>query len=130
MLSNYHKEHQSLDQGSHSTEENLLTIQDLRNLFVDDDKVEFDRLQDDASNHEAIQFSSEGTAHDYAQASGEGVNVTQTNINSEDSVLHGNLQTVGIIDTAVNEDAHIENDELIQNSIIEDILDRVNETID
>merc|ERR1712029_1099138 len=44
MLKNYHKEHSSDDQSSHSTEENLLTIQDLRNIFVDDDSVEFGRI--------------------------------------------------------------------------------------
>ena len=47
MLKNYHKEHSSDDQSSHSTEENLLTIQDLRNIFVDDDSVEFGRIQED-----------------------------------------------------------------------------------
>ena len=47
MLKNYHQEHSPEDQGSHSTEENLLTIQDLRNIFVDDDTVEFNRLQEE-----------------------------------------------------------------------------------
>ena len=47
MLKNYHKEHSSDDQSSHSTEENLLTIQDLRNIFVDDDSVEFGRIQEE-----------------------------------------------------------------------------------
>ena len=36
MLKNYQLEHRTEEQGSHSTEENLLTIQDLRNIFVDD----------------------------------------------------------------------------------------------
>ena len=52
MLSNYHKEHEALDQGSHSTEENLLTIHDLRNLFVDDDTIEFGRIQGEQLNAE------------------------------------------------------------------------------
>ena len=49
MLSNYHKEHQSEEQGSHSTEENLLTIQDLTNIFVDDDTIEFEKLRQESS---------------------------------------------------------------------------------
>ena len=36
MLSNYHRDHESEEQGSHSTEENLLTIGDLKRIFVDD----------------------------------------------------------------------------------------------
>ena len=39
MLKNYHQEHSSEEagQGSHHTEENLLTIQDLRNIFVEEE---------------------------------------------------------------------------------------------
>ena len=39
MLKNYHQEHASEEQGqgSHHTEENLLTIQDLRNIFVEEE---------------------------------------------------------------------------------------------
>ena len=45
MLSNYHRDHESEEQGSHSTEENLLTIQDLKNIFVDEDSMEFEKLR-------------------------------------------------------------------------------------
>ena len=37
MLKNHQKEQLGEEQGSHSTEENLLTIQDLSNIFVDND---------------------------------------------------------------------------------------------
>lgn len=41
MLKNHLKEHQvTEEQGSHSTEENLLTIRDLSNIFVDNDEEE------------------------------------------------------------------------------------------
>ena len=38
MLKSYHQEHSSEEagQGSHHTEENLLTIQDLSNIFVEE----------------------------------------------------------------------------------------------
>lgn len=49
MLSNYHKEHEMEEQGSHSTEENLLTIQDLTNIFVDDDSLEFNKLRQESN---------------------------------------------------------------------------------
>ena len=49
MLKNYHQEHCEEEKGSHSTEENLLTIQDLRNIFVDDDSITFDKMQQDSS---------------------------------------------------------------------------------
>ena len=45
MLSHYHRDHESEEQGSHSTEENLLTIQDLKNIFVDEDSMEFEKLR-------------------------------------------------------------------------------------
>ena len=53
MLKNYHQEHSSEDQGSHSTEENLLTIQDLKNIFVDDDTLEFGRLQEETETNQS-----------------------------------------------------------------------------
>ena len=37
MLKNHQKEQLGEEQGGHSTEENLLTIQDLSNIFVDND---------------------------------------------------------------------------------------------
>ena len=49
MLRNYRREHEAEEQGSHSTEENLLTIQDLRNIFVDDDSIEFDKIRQESN---------------------------------------------------------------------------------
>ena len=49
MLSNYHRDHETEEQGSHSTEENLLTIQDLKNIFVDEDSMEFDKLRQESN---------------------------------------------------------------------------------
>ena len=41
MLKNHLKEHQVMEeQGSHSTEENLLTIRDLSNIFVDNEALD------------------------------------------------------------------------------------------
>ena len=49
MLSHYHRDHESEEQGSHSTEENLLTIQDLKNIFVDEDSMEFEKLRQESN---------------------------------------------------------------------------------
>ena len=40
MLKTHLKEQVTEEQGSHSTEENLLTIRDLSNIFVDSDEEE------------------------------------------------------------------------------------------
>ena len=40
MLKNHLREQVAEEQGSHSTEENLLTIRDLSNIFVDNDEEE------------------------------------------------------------------------------------------
>ena len=49
MLKNYHQEHSKEEKGSHSTEENLLTIQDLRNIFVDDESITVNKQEQEAS---------------------------------------------------------------------------------
>ena len=49
MLKNYHQEHSEEEKGSHSTEENLLTIQDLRNIFVDDESITVNKQEQEAS---------------------------------------------------------------------------------
>ena len=40
MLKNHLQQQVAEEQGSHSTEENLLTIRDLSNIFVDNDEEE------------------------------------------------------------------------------------------
>ncbi len=40
MLKSHLKEQVAEEQGSHSTEENLLTIRDLSNIFVEEDEEE------------------------------------------------------------------------------------------
>ena len=62
MLKNYHQEHSVEEKGSHSTEENLLTIQDLRNIFVDDDSLTFDKMQDQSSETNSSHETSETDA--------------------------------------------------------------------
>ena len=50
MLKNYQLEHKTEEQGSHSTEENLLTIQDLKNIFVDDDRIDSGNAVEDITD--------------------------------------------------------------------------------
>ena len=59
MLKNYHQEHSEEEKGSHSTEENLLTIQDLRNIFVDDDSITVNKQEHEASetNTESVDLN-------------------------------------------------------------------------
>jgi len=140
MLRNYHKEHQDLDQGSHSTEENLLTIQDLRNLFVDDETVEFQRIQQEQSN---FGTNTNGCNEDTA----EGLAASEpTGLEIDDVLLTNNFPTESNQDandhntmsndseneaTFENEDidTHSGVEAMIQESVISDILDRVNMSI-
>ena len=65
MLRLYYRTHQQADTtGGHSTEENLLTIQDLRNIFVDTEDMVADG--DSGAVQEGHPILGEGDAEDQA----------------------------------------------------------------
>ena len=140
MLSNYHKEHEAVDQGSHSTEENLLTIHDLRNLFVDDDTIEFGRLQEETASSENNEV--EGIDENVGSS---GLSETRPDETSTDDVVpsHDSSDATNHAITATEEcsitDATFADESIdmkngvegmIQESVISDIVDRVNDSIE
>ena len=145
MLRNYHKEHQALDQGSHSTEENLLTIQDLRNLFVDDETVEFQRIQEEQSNLSRTPDNCIEETADELAASPRDSEATRDEVN-ENVLASNNLPAESNQDAneydstphnSLNDDTYVEEPEhshsvteMIQESVISEILDRVNMSIE
>ena len=145
MLSNYHEEHQALDQGSHSTEENLLTIHDLRNLFVDDETVEFGRIQEEQSNSitppvncieenaEVLAASARDSDHPGDSAN---YNLTVPNHSPPDAIPYANdhnsmleNSTNDAVFANVDDGSFTSVEEMIQESVIADILNRVNMSI-
>jgi len=136
MLSNYHKEHEALDQGSHSTEENLLTIHDLRNLFVDDDTMEFGRIQEEHASSENNTVDSIDENVGSSRSDETRTDVVVPSHASSDATNYAIIpmqQESSITDaTFADEDVDTENgvEDMIQESVISDILDQVNESIE
>ena len=138
MLSNYHKEHEAVDQGSHSTEENLLTIHDLRNLFVDDDTIEFGRLQEEhasSENNEGIDENVGSSGLSEARPDETCRDDVVPSHDSSDANNHAIAPTdeCSVTDaTFADESIDMENgvEDMIQESVISDIVDRVNDSIE
>lgn len=145
MLSNYHEENQALDQGSHSTEENLLTIHDLRNLFVDDETVEFGRIQEEQSNSvtipvNCIEENAEvlaASARDSDHAGDEANENLTVSTHSPPDANHYANDHNSMLENSTNDTvfANVDDhsgtsvEEMIQESVIADILNRVNMSI-
>merc|ERR1711915_782323 len=111
MLKNYHQEHCEEEKGSHSTEENLLTIQDLRNLFVDDDSITFDKMQQDSSEINTEQGASETSASLGASESNLEQGPSETNAAlelSETNASHEASETTSVAEESLENSAQQE----------------------
>merc|ERR1712126_346317 len=110
MLKNYHQEHCEEEKRSHSTEENLLTIQDLRNIFVDDDSITFDKMQQDASEINTEQRAETSTSLEASENNLEqGPSETNAGLeSSETNASHESSETTSVAEESLENSAQQE----------------------
>ena len=118
----------------------ILTIHDLRNLFVDDDTMEFGRIQEEHANSENNTVDSIDE-----NVGSSGLSVSRSDETCTDVVVpsHASSDATNYAITPMHESAitdatfadegiDMENgvEGMIQESVISDILDRVNDSLE